>query len=98
MQVRRGKCRVAFINTFIITQAHIITAVAATEKKNSQKNVPHDRIFFGFGLVFTPPTVTTTTPTNLHPDSIMKMAKIISMSVFGATFPKPTDTRPVNTK
>ncbi len=35
---------------------------------------------------------------HLHPESIIQIAKIISMSVLGATLPKPTETRPVNTK
>ncbi len=35
---------------------------------------------------------------NLHPPSISTMEKIISLSVCGATLPKPTDTSPVKQK
>ena len=35
---------------------------------------------------------------DLHPESIIAIAKIISLSVFGATLPKPTETKPVKTK
>ena len=34
----------------------------------------------------------------LHPNSISTMANIISLSVLGATLPKPTETRPVKQK
>ncbi len=35
---------------------------------------------------------------DLHPSIIIQMAKIFSVSVLGATLPKPTDMRPVNVK
>lgn len=35
---------------------------------------------------------------DLHPDNIIMMEKIISLSVWGAMFPKPTETSAVNTK
>ena len=34
----------------------------------------------------------------LHPNNISTMANIISLSVLGATLPKPTETRPVKQK
>ena len=35
---------------------------------------------------------------HLHPESIITIAKIISLSVMGATLPKPTEQSPVKTK
>jgi hypothetical protein len=35
---------------------------------------------------------------NLHPISIRRIEKIFSLSVFGATFPNPTEIRPVKQK
>ena len=37
-------------------------------------------------------------PMHLHPESIITIAKIISLSVMGATLPKPTEQSPVKTK
>lgn len=37
-------------------------------------------------------------PRDLHPTNITQIVKIFSASVFGATFPKPTDVNDVNVK